>query len=639
MASVADIVVNLVAKTGRLESGLQRSNRRMKQFGDRARKVNGILRGFTTVLASLGGAAAVGGLAALVRQAVDLNDELAKSATTLGIATDKLKGLQLAASLAGADANSLQKALAKQQKAIVDGANGLTTYTRAFGLLGLEARELLNLAPEEQFKTIGDAMAGLTSQTDRIAVAYDIFGARNVRLINLLSQGRDAIEAAEEQARKLGVALSDFDAGRFEAIKDQITLMNEGFQGIRNTIALALLPFVQQLTDNMIGTAEAAVENRKTIDGWAFGLAQVIGALAAFVKLLVTSGRVLIAIGLKIYDFMLRPLQFVEEQIRKVINLVPDLFDLPPAVERNSAIAKWREGLQSAAAEQDRLIGEFRGLIGEADAYTVAWQEAKKKTDAAAQALVELRERLRENASGVAEVVDANALSSVVEKVKNTIAPTRTLVLELLKAREALNEGLISTEQFEKYREILISGVVPALEEVNEKQKQLDQFGVQAARNLQDAFANFFKGVGGGFKGLLSSFVNLLRDMVAEILARRVLLDFFGALAGGTGPFADFAKSVVGGLSGRALGGPVTAGQPYVVGETGRELFVPNQAGRIIPAGKFGGANFTFVNNYHIDSRSDRAAVQADIERVSQVFARNTKAEIRHEMRYGRFHG
>jgi TP901 family phage tail tape measure protein len=36
-------------------------------------------------------------------------------------------------------------------------------------------------------------------------------------------------------------------------------------------------------------------------------------------------------------------------------------------------------------------------------------------------------------------------------------------------------------------------------------------------------------------------------------------------------------------LTPRALGGPVNAGQPYIVGEHRPELFIPNQAGRILP--------------------------------------------------------
>jgi tape measure domain-containing protein len=41
--------------------------------------------------------------------------------------------------------------------------------------------------------------------------------------------------------------------------------------------------------------------------------------------------------------------------------------------------------------------------------------------------------------------------------------------------------------------------------------------------------------------------------------------------------------------TGRATGGPVASGTPYIVGEQGRELFVPSTAGTIIPNGQMGG--------------------------------------------------
>ncbi len=43
-----------------------------------------------------------------------------------------------------------------------------------------------------------------------------------------------------------------------------------------------------------------------------------------------------------------------------------------------------------------------------------------------------------------------------------------------------------------------------------------------------------------------------------------------------------------GGVEGRANGGPVSAGKPFIVGERGPELFVPRSNGQIIPGG-FGG--------------------------------------------------
>lgn len=44
------------------------------------------------------------------------------------------------------------------------------------------------------------------------------------------------------------------------------------------------------------------------------------------------------------------------------------------------------------------------------------------------------------------------------------------------------------------------------------------------------------------------------------------------------------------GIEGRALGGPVTAGMPYIVGERGPEMFVPAGSGRIDPRVPAGGA-------------------------------------------------
>jgi len=63
--------------------------------------------------------------------------------------------------------------------------------------------------------------------------------------------------------------------------------------------------------------------------------------------------------------------------------------------------------------------------------------------------------------------------------------------------------------------------------------------------------------------------------------------------SGGTSPGAGLINGLgsliasLAGSPGRATGGPVSGGRPYVVGERGPELFVPSGAGRIeaLPAG------------------------------------------------------
>lgn len=49
-------------------------------------------------------------------------------------------------------------------------------------------------------------------------------------------------------------------------------------------------------------------------------------------------------------------------------------------------------------------------------------------------------------------------------------------------------------------------------------------------------------------------------------------------------------------IPGRAIGGSVTSGQPYVVGERGPELFVPSNNGKIVPNNKMGGGATININ-------------------------------------------
>lgn len=57
---------------------------------------------------------------------------------------------------------------------------------------------------------------------------------------------------------------------------------------------------------------------------------------------------------------------------------------------------------------------------------------------------------------------------------------------------------------------------------------------------------------------------------------------------------------------GRAAGGPVTGGEPYIVGERGPELFVPNRSGNIVPNNALGGqVNVTVSAGAFLGSADD----------------------------------
>lgn len=96
---------------------------------------------------------------------------------------------------------------------------------------------------------------------------------------------------------------------------------------------------------------------------------------------------------------------------------------------------------------------------------------------------------------------------------------------------------------------------------------------------------------------------------------------FLGALKGAleVAPIIGIPKKLGLKIPGLAAGGPVAAGRPFVVGERGPELFVPSQAGRIVPGGGGGTVVNVTVNGWVGDdvalTRKIIAALQGEARR------------------------
>jgi hypothetical protein len=144
----------------------------------------------------------------------------------------------------------------------------------------------------------------------------------------------------------------------------------------------------------------------------------------------------------------------------------------------------------------------------------------------------------------------------------------------------------------------------PAMEA---KIDEMTQFAIEGARNMQDAFADFlFDPFDKGMSGMLESFGNTIKRMLANAAASQILGALFGSEFGKTGEIGGVLGDIFKGSSGSsggsesaimsaiygigniagsffAEGGRPTLGKLAVVGERGPELFVPDTAGEIIP--------------------------------------------------------
>jgi hypothetical protein len=118
---------------------------------------------------------------------------------------------------------------------------------------------------------------------------------------------------------------------------------------------------------------------------------------------------------------------------------------------------------------------------------------------------------------------------------------------------------------------------------------------ISGAASARQVLAGFFQDVAQGFAQMAAEIIAKQMAMIALQTILKALGAVAGASSGGTfapsnvGPFGAAGASTAlsfdpSAMVPRALGGPTASGQPYKVGENGPELFVPYQAGTIIPA-------------------------------------------------------
>ena len=146
-----------------------------------------------------------------------------------------------------------------------------------------------------------------------------------------------------------------------------------------------------------------------------------------------------------------------------------------------------------------------------------------------------------------------------------------------------------------------------------------------AVERIGEAFeASFTSAIisGRGLKGVLE-------QLEAQALA-------FGVSQIGKELFASatpFLSAAIGGIfgGGRAIGGPVTAGTPYIVGERGPEWFVPSNSGSIVPAGA--GATVQLVDQRTVIVGD--IASKADVATMLQRSNRAQVAAIQRSMNRG----
>ena len=247
--------------------------------------------------------------------------------------------------------------------------------------------------------------------------------------------------------------------------------------------------------------------------------------------------------------------------------------------------AELNENLQETESNVDKLTDATGDLKDKGAEFVAKLQEeldAIGKTNAELQKMEAAKLGVSKQADVLIDAIEAQTIAQKlfddelkrgadITSATSTAAEQYAVALEELDRLYAKN--IISAETYDR-------ALVKLDEDFDKLSKtsksafgDTEQFGIQAARNLQTNFANFlFDPFDDGLEGMFKGFVDILRRMAAEIVSSKILQTLFNSFSGsGTSgssasSFGGFFSSLTGGSAGSTFGNNGGAGTAFIGG-------------------------------------------------------------------------
>lgn len=346
-----------------------------------------------------------------------------------------------------------------------------------------------------------------------------------------------------------------------------------------------------------------------------------------------------------------------------VINGFDNIFGITTYGQFNIAARSMREltmeadGLNAALTEAGKsgsfVVDEFSGTTGVGVTTAAAARERLSQIEnerAVVQAEMDelqiLLNKLEEARTGVSTSPSigtaggGGSSTDELEKIRNAFEQLMNGLDDAAKANNtfaaaqetvnaALSAGIITADEAAFAMELITKRLQEATGEA------IDLSSV--ADTMKSAMENAFMGIVDGTMTARDAFRAMATDIIKELYRVLVVQQLVGSFeSGGGGILGALAP-----MFGRASGGPVQAGQPYMTGESGRELFVPKTDGRILsPAqtmsiGQGGGESITVIQNNTFGNGVNRAEINAMLPKLVEA----SKAAVLDAKRRGGSYG
>jgi|UniRef100_UPI00402671C3 hypothetical protein len=235
MTSLADVVNGLANALGiTLPPGVQAAVDKLGQF-------------------SASGAAAVtvvGGLVgALAKSTMDMSktaDDLLTLSTQTSLTTDQLQEFEYASELVDVSTDTLRGSLVKLTNNMQTAATGTGSAAEAFKKLHVKVSDSSGKLKDnyEVFLKTIDALGKVKNETERDALAMDIFGRSATDLNPLIEAGSGRLKELAEQAHEVGYVVDNETLQSFGELDDAMQKLDKQGDAVKRSFAEALLPVI-----------------------------------------------------------------------------------------------------------------------------------------------------------------------------------------------------------------------------------------------------------------------------------------------------------------------------------------------------------------------------------------------------------
>lgn len=549
----------------------------------------------TAALSALGGAASV-------RNVINVADSLDELSARSGIAVETLSSLANTAKFAGVSQEELAGALVRLNKAIAEAVSGSKEQVTAFNNLGVSFKNA-DGSVRSVVDVLGDvssAFSGAETNAIKTQYAMALFGKSGADLIEFLDKGQIGI-------REMSNTIDADFAKAAASFNDNLDLMGQRAQGF---LATRLGPVLQFINKQFEKIAEAD-KNSKAWMGSAGGgrgfvnPERVTQQEKTSLKPLITGPSDAEKEALKLLEETRRAYESIADEINKLVYGEDELLIIQ---------FQRRNGDAAALESYKALIAERRKLLN-------AKQQEEEQSK---------RQEEEDNNATEAAKKRAAELKALWEETRT---PLEKYNEEASKLYQMLSDGIIDPDTYNRKIGLISKGLSDVVENGKDK---FDE--------LEDAI----RGWGNEFTGIMTdammtgklSFSNLANSVIRDLIRMQVqasitkpLFNFLQGLmnpmtpqAGSTAPGGRQFGMDLGFDGARAMGGPVTGGQSYLVGENGPEIFTPAGSGNIIPNGQSGSS--VTVNQVINVTTGVQQTVRAEIMTLMPQIAGAAKAAV-----------